>query len=243
MRSPDLAWVLRARLAELSAQQKRQFLPLAPDALIERPSCATPTCYRGWRCPWGGFGSPGYNSRIPCRINLYVIRESTMNPNRWPQQLAAYPYAQPLLIGWQIADHTRDRFWTEYERALDTYLASQDRDKSPAEQRDWLMKSKEAFQRLVAKGDGHIGTHFALVRIQAELGDRQAAMDAIQTLLQAMPWLVEPLPDELELQINRPFVAPTASYDGRGAEDGLGPWLQLSLREALDELERPELSF
>ena len=38
MRSPDLAWVLRSRLAELSAQQKRQFLPLAPDALIELAS-------------------------------------------------------------------------------------------------------------------------------------------------------------------------------------------------------------
>jgi len=38
MRSPDLAWVLRARLAELSAQQKRQFLPLAPDVIIELAS-------------------------------------------------------------------------------------------------------------------------------------------------------------------------------------------------------------
>ncbi len=38
MRSPDLAWVLRTRLAELNAQQKRQFLPLAPDAVIELAS-------------------------------------------------------------------------------------------------------------------------------------------------------------------------------------------------------------
>lgn len=38
MRSPDLAWVLNARLAELSARQKRQFLPLAPDVLIELAS-------------------------------------------------------------------------------------------------------------------------------------------------------------------------------------------------------------
>ena len=38
MRSPDLAWVLRSRLAALSAQQKRQFLPLAPDVIIELTS-------------------------------------------------------------------------------------------------------------------------------------------------------------------------------------------------------------
>lgn len=35
MRSPDLAWITRRRLAELSPRQKRQFLPLAPDLIIE----------------------------------------------------------------------------------------------------------------------------------------------------------------------------------------------------------------
>ncbi|WP_295401389.1 Uma2 family endonuclease [uncultured Thiocystis sp.] len=54
MRSPDLAWVQRVRLAELSAPQKRQFLPLAPDALIElaSPSDAPETLHakmREWR--------------------------------------------------------------------------------------------------------------------------------------------------------------------------------------------------
>lgn len=38
MRSPDLSWVLRARLAQLSAEEKRKFLPLAPDLVIELAS-------------------------------------------------------------------------------------------------------------------------------------------------------------------------------------------------------------
>lgn len=38
MRSPDLAWVLRERLAPLSAEQKRKFLPLVPDVVIELAS-------------------------------------------------------------------------------------------------------------------------------------------------------------------------------------------------------------
>jgi Uma2 family endonuclease len=38
MRSPALAWVQRARLSELSAKQKRQFLSLVPDAIIELAS-------------------------------------------------------------------------------------------------------------------------------------------------------------------------------------------------------------
>lgn len=37
-RSPDAGWVLRARLAELTAEQKRKFLPLAPDFAIELKS-------------------------------------------------------------------------------------------------------------------------------------------------------------------------------------------------------------
>ena len=37
-RSPDGGWVLRARLAELTAEQKKKFLPLAPDFAIELKS-------------------------------------------------------------------------------------------------------------------------------------------------------------------------------------------------------------
>lgn len=38
MRSPDLAWVLRERLATMRPKQKRKFLPLAPDVAIELAS-------------------------------------------------------------------------------------------------------------------------------------------------------------------------------------------------------------
>ena len=35
VRSPDAAWVLRSRLAKLSAEDKERFLPLCPDFVIE----------------------------------------------------------------------------------------------------------------------------------------------------------------------------------------------------------------
>lgn len=38
MRSPDLAWVLRERLATMRPKQKRKFLPLVPDLVIELAS-------------------------------------------------------------------------------------------------------------------------------------------------------------------------------------------------------------
>lgn len=39
-RSPDAAWVLRTRLARLSAEEKQKFLPLCPDFVIELRSPA-----------------------------------------------------------------------------------------------------------------------------------------------------------------------------------------------------------
>jgi len=35
MRAPDAAWVLRSRLAALTAEQKQKFLPLCPDFVVE----------------------------------------------------------------------------------------------------------------------------------------------------------------------------------------------------------------
>ena len=42
MRSPDAAWVERSRLAELSIEQKRRFLPLCPDFVVELRSVTDP---------------------------------------------------------------------------------------------------------------------------------------------------------------------------------------------------------
>lgn len=38
MRSPDVSWVLRSRLASFSKEERRRFLPLCPDFLVELTS-------------------------------------------------------------------------------------------------------------------------------------------------------------------------------------------------------------
>ncbi|MEJ7632734.1 MAG: Uma2 family endonuclease [Rubrobacteraceae bacterium] len=42
MRSPDASWVLRERLADLTTEQKRRFLPLCPDFVTELRSPSDP---------------------------------------------------------------------------------------------------------------------------------------------------------------------------------------------------------
>ena len=163
-----------------------------------------------------------------------------MNQKRWPTQLADFPYALPLLIGWQIADHSGDVYWPEYEQALNTYLTSQDQGLSLSERYSQLRKSRDLFTALYAKGDRHIGTSLALVRIHSELDEHQQALDAIEQMLQMMPWLAETLPESLQIQINRPFLAPIASYDKRHLEGDLGQWIQAAVLEALDVLDRKQ---
>jgi Uma2 family endonuclease len=38
MRSPDAAWVVRSRLAQLTPEEKKKFIPLCPDFVIELKS-------------------------------------------------------------------------------------------------------------------------------------------------------------------------------------------------------------
>lgn len=161
-----------------------------------------------------------------------------MNQKRWPTQLAEFPYAMPLLIGWQIADHSKDIYWPEYEQALDVYLASQDQKLLLNERYRQLRKSKDLFAALYAKGDRHIGTSLALARINLELDENQQALDVIEQMLQMMPWLADTLPESLQIQINRPFLAPIASYDRRHLESDLGKWIQAAVLEILDILDR-----
>ena len=53
-----------------------------------------------------------------------------------------------------------------------------------------------------------------------------------------MPWLAEPLPDDLQIHINRPFLAPLAMFDERFVEGDLGQWIQAAIIAALAAAER-----
>ena len=158
-----------------------------------------------------------------------------MTQRRWPTQLAAYPYAVPFVIGWQIADREQDVYWNDYEQALDAYLAAQDESLTDEERHSRLLNSRDGFQALAARGDRHIGTSLALIRVHSELGEPQAVVQAIEQLLDIMPWMAERLPDELEIHINRPFLAPLAGFDHNPVFEGdLGNWIQSGIMTALE---------
>jgi hypothetical protein len=64
-------------------------------------------------------------------------------------------------------------------------------------------------------------------------------VQAIEQMLDIMPWLAEPLPDELELHVNRPFIAPLADFDQKQVFDSdLGQWIQSGIMTALETADR-----
>ena len=73
-----------------------------------------------------------------------------MNQMQWPMRLADYAYAQSLLIGWQIADHSKDTNWVYFEAALERYLQSQDHKQPLAARYHALLDSRDQFKNLFA---------------------------------------------------------------------------------------------
>ncbi|GEM_PF-3344089 len=166
-----------------------------------------------------------------------------MNQMLWPVRLADYAYAQSLLIGWQIADHSKDKHWKPFETALDCYLRSQD-DKLALEERyRTLLESRDQFQTLFALGDGHLATHLIFIRILFDLGENAAAIAQIESLVQSMTWLLEPLHEDLRIQINRPFLPLLHEFDQRPLHNDLGTWLQAAVIEALEIKRSPSSYF
>jgi len=166
-----------------------------------------------------------------------------MNQMLWPVRLADYAYAQSLLIGWQIADHSKDKHWKLFETALDSYLRSQD-DKLALEARyHALLDSRDQFKTLFALGDGHLATQMIFIRILFDLGEDAAAIAQIESLVQIMTWLLEPLHEDLRIQINRPFLPLLHECDQRPLRGDLGTWIQAAVIEALEIKRAPSSYF
>ncbi|WP_209262202.1 hypothetical protein [Thiorhodococcus minor] len=138
-------------------------------------------------------------------------------------------------MSWQLSDHANDIHWSDYEQALNGYLECQDDSLALAERYRALIEARDRFLRLRAQGDGHIATHMMLMRSILDLGDVRAAAQAAEILRTEMPWLTTPLPEDLQLQINRPFLPPTRDFDLRPVRGDLGDWLQAAVLDVFEK--------
>jgi Uma2 family endonuclease len=92
-RSPDAAWVRRERLAQLTANQKRKFLPLCPDFIIEL--CSATDALRAAQdkmTEWIANGVQLGWLLDPTERNVYVYRPGhTMEQLQNPATVSAEP--------------------------------------------------------------------------------------------------------------------------------------------------------
>jgi Uma2 family endonuclease len=96
-RSPDAAWVRRERLAQLTADQKRKFLPLCPDFIIElRSATDSLRAAQDKMTEWIANGVQLGWLLDPTERSVYIYR-----PSHPPEKLqnAATISAEPVLSG------------------------------------------------------------------------------------------------------------------------------------------------
>ena len=157
-----------------------------------------------------------------------------MKNSNWQTQLAFFYYTKNIIDDWIASNYSKDKYWIKYQKALDIYLNSKNPDSNSnfGADREKLNQSYEIFQELYKEGDRHIGTSLALVRISIELGRKQDAVDHIAHMLTLMPWLNEPLPETLKINISRPFLAPIAQYEQVEIQISLAKWMQAAILDA-----------
>lgn len=150
---------------------------------------------------------------------------STPPPSHWPQRLAAYPYAQPLLADWQAAEP--DNAGRQHQQALDAWFCGDDPQRPPAERLSALLLACELWLDLRNSGDEHIATQIGLLRTFRALGERTMAVNEALGLVQT-------LSEAPNTPLDRPFIPPLADYADRPVEGDLGVWLQAAALEALE---------
>jgi glycosyltransferase involved in cell wall biosynthesis len=153
----------------------------------------------------------------------------------WLNQLTDFPYAASLIDDWQKTDHSQDSHWSDYEAALDAYFISKDNKRPLANRYVSLIDSRERFLQLSAKGDTHLATQLTLIRIYADLDEIQDAINGINQILQDMPGLFAPALEDIQIKIDRPFLAPLSDYDAQSVQGSLSQWLQAAIIDALDK--------
>lgn len=147
------------------------------------------------------------------------------NQNAWVEYLKPSPYAAPLLSQWNDSESALPGR-TAYIAALNAYAVAHTL-KGSTESYHWL---KAAFIQLISALDEHANLPrlLTLTRIATDLGRREAAM-------QALNQVVETLSRELQFEPIEPFLAASEHAANIEPAGGLANWC---LGQALAERER-----
>lgn len=151
----------------------------------------------------------------------------------WKHFFQGYAYASNFVRSWMQKDCTNDCFWDEYQEALNSYLNSKDLTKSVASRYASLTESYRSFLNIKNYGDENIATQLALFRISIELGEKEKAIQLADNIKN---FLIE----AKNLQIDRPFLAPSVLMEQQLLESDLNEWLENSIKITIDSLFQEE---
>lgn len=133
-----------------------------------------------------------------------------------------YAYSSPFVLEWGKIDRSNDLYWEQYEQALDIYLSSRDIEKSVARRYAALVESSQNFLDLRDRGDKHIATQLALIRVYVDLGKTEDAISECNRL-------ITEISKSHDIQMTRPCLAPFSNEEQRPVRSGWNEWIKLSL--------------
>lgn len=121
--------------------------------------------------------------------------------NSWQHFFSKLSYSAPLVAEWINIDRSDDLYWNEYERALNTYILSQDKHQSLALRYVNLNKSNQQFYKLKLIGDNNIATQLALLCTYIDLNQTENAAKEARSL-------IDKIEKNSDIKVNRPYLLP-----------------------------------
>jgi FkbM family methyltransferase len=146
----------------------------------------------------------------------------------WPAALGDYPYAAPLLEVWQARQSAPDTTTPTLGAALAFYALSCDSGEPPQRRAQALHQSVSLLRDICSSGTTPLQLA-SLARAARDAGQRVLAIEALDSLISALPWMQAG-------DFQEPFLAPWARFDTIPPGDSLPAWLMAGAIEAHETL-------
>jgi len=142
----------------------------------------------------------------------------------WPSALASCPYARLFQDRWLAREKDDPPSAAATREALALYALSTDPRQSASDRAEALQRSMALLREACSNWGSPL--HLAsLARAAADAGERVLAMEALDSLIGALPWMQE---EDLGL----PFLAPISRFDTVAVQGPLQEWLMVAAIEA-----------
>jgi len=146
----------------------------------------------------------------------------------WRIALGRFPYAMALQHNWLRWELEEPGEAGALRSTLALYALSSDRQETPRERAQALHQCVKSLHASCSSGGSPLQLA-SLARAAQDAGERVLALEALDSLINALPWMEDG-------EIQQPFLAPCARFDTVPPGESLQQWLMVAAIEAHESL-------